>query len=221
MRSPTGHGGARTSAFWGARVATRGLMLGFLAAAWLGCSPPRAEGGAPGFEATKPTPAAPGTSDFEGVAAYALLDKAADTDVAGDLTLRIPNSWIAQQNIEPGHAHFLSRDNKVFLAISDNGPTQLDEHAIRQWLRRPWTKVNPPDFPAARSIRFGRSGLPAETAAAPSTREGAPARVSYARLRRGGPDAAANVLVVLIIADDTPPDERALAIAAARSLGTR
>jgi hypothetical protein len=191
------------------------------ALALVACSPPRAEGGAPGFEGSSSPQAPRGESELEGVAAYARLENAADTEVAGDLTLRIPRDWIAQQNVEPGHAHFVSRDNKVFLAVSDNQDKQLDDHAIRQWLRRPWTKVKPPDFPPARSIRFGRSGLEAESAEAKSTREGVPAKVTYARLRRHGPNGVANVLVLLVVADDAPADEKALALASVRSLGTR
>lgn len=183
------------------------------------CSPPRStEDRATGAPSTTIGTASAG---FEGSPEYALLARGTETDVAGELSIRVPSGWIAKQALAKGHAHFMSRDGRVVVTVTDTGDTPPDEATMVRWATRPWMKLGEVELSGARPTQLGRSGLVADEGEGSARLSGEQARVRYARIARPTSTGRAYVLVLLVTAETSMAEDRARGHAAVQSLGPR
>ncbi len=165
--------------------------------------------------------AASNASLFVGVPAAGLLTNAVETDVPGELSMRVPGDWIGQQKLANGHAMFASRDGNTVITVTEAAPDTFTDAGVLGWTARPWTKVTAPSVTGFRAIQLGRSNLPAEQATGTAKLDGKPARAAYVRLGRTTGKGALAVLVTMVVRDDAPSDDHARAEAIVRSVGTR
>ena len=172
-------------------------------------------------ERVEATPGVGGEPVFQGVPAAGALASMVETDVPGELTMRVPGDWIGQQKLATGHAMFSSRDGRVVVTVTEAAPGLLSNDGVVGWATKPWTKVTTPSVGAFRPIALGRSALAAEQAGGTALLEGKPARAASVRLARATSKGAVAVLVSTFVRDDAASDDRARAEAAVRSLGTR
>lgn len=183
------------------------------------CSPPRStEDRATGAPSTTIGTASAG---FEGSPEDALLARGTETDVAGELSIRVPSGWIAKQALAKGHAHFMSRDGRVVVTVTDTGATAPDDATVLHWLTRPWMKLGDVKLGTARPSQLGRSGLVAEEGEGSAKLAGESARMRYAKIDRITSAGRAHVLVLLVTAETSMAEDRARGHAAVQSLGPR
>lgn len=156
-----------------------------------------------------------------GVPAAGLLTGAVETDVPGELSMRVPADWIGQQKLTSGHAMFAARDGRTVVTVTEAALDSFTDAGVLGWAAKPWTKTTAPSVTGFRAIQLGRSNLPAEQGTGTAMLEGKPARAAYARLRRSTGKGAVAVLVTMVVRDDAPSDDHARAEAVVRSLGTR
>jgi hypothetical protein len=185
------------------------------------CGLARPEGSAPGSSAAKTNAARAPQLVVEGVPDASKLVEAVETDVPGELTVRVPSAWIGRQTLAPGHAVFTSRDGALTLAITDAGPAPATDQTALTWASRKWLNVTKPSIGAFAPTKLGRSGLPAERAEGTALVGGQPSHVVYVRLRRRTEPGEVSVLITLFVRDDANADERARAESVVRSIGTR
>lgn len=194
-----------------------GRLLGaaLLLASFSGCARP---------EERKETPVKAvlaGEPTFAGVPAAGLLAGAVETDVPGELTMRVPGEWIGQQKLTPGHALFTSRDGRSVITVTEAAPETFSDAGVLTWAAKPWTKVTTPSVTPFRPLQLGRSVLPAEQAGGTALVEGKPAKAAYVRLKRITAKGTVAVLITTFVQNDAPAGDHALAEAIVRSLGTR